>query len=438
MTTSSRPDQVVGPLTVMRFVLDPRVRAEPYAYYRALREQQPVHHSAMAVTLLTRYDDVQALLTNPAVESNERHANDSLGAGRDGGGLLSEAPGRLLFRLERLTNRGGPNGRAFAKMANRFLILMDPPDHTRLRSLASRAFTPRVAEQARPMIETIAHDLLDRHEQAGRMDLIEAYAYQLPVIVICRLLGVPESDFPRFHKWVNDLVVGLDVISVLSPRAARRANDATVALDTYFRDLIASRRREPGDDLLSSLVSASDDGDRLSEEELVAFAVLLLAAGHETTANLLGNGMWHLFANQDQLDALRTDADLGPNAVNELLRYDSPIQLVQRIATTDIEIGGEEVAAGRRVVGLLGAANRDPERFDAPDELRLHRENCQPMSFGFGIHHCLGAALARVEAEVGLRVLLDRHPNLRCELIQPRWKPTMIFRGLRELPVAWG
>ena len=302
-------------------------------------------------------------------------------------------------------------------MIHRFLILMDPPDHTRLRQLVSRAFSPKVADAARPMIEQSADELLDRLEPTGSADLLSTYAYRLPVLVICRLLGVPPDDDVRFRGWVADMVVGLDVGGVISRTALARADAAATALDGYFRDLISRRRVTPQDDLLSELIGAADGDDRLSEDELVAFATLLLAAGHETTANLIGNGLWHLFGNPDQLEAFRgADQPGRRRAVEELLRYDSPVQLVQRITTEEITIGATSIPAGRPVIGLLGAGNRDPDRFDRPGQLDLDRRDCHPLSFGFGAHHCLGAALARTEAEIALGHLVDRFGDLRPQI----------------------
>ncbi len=323
-------------------------------------------------------------------------------------------------------------------MTRRFLILMDPPDHTRLRQLASRAFSPRVSEAARPMIAKLADELLDRLEMAGSAELLSSYAYRLPVLVICRLLGVPAEDDVRFRRWVADMVVGLDVGGVLSKGALGRADAAAVAIDRYFRDLISQRRRQPQDDLLSTLIAAADGDDRFSEEELVAFATLLLAAGHETTANLIGNGLWHLFEHPDQLERFReADQPARSQAVEELLRYDSPVQMVQRATTAEVTIGTTTIPAGRAVMALLGAGNHDPERFADPDRLDISRADCHPLSFGFGAHHCLGAPLARAEAEIALGHLLDRFPRLRPQIREPRWRPTMVFRGLQSLPCAF-
>lgn len=255
--------------------------------------------------------------------------------------------------------------------------------------------------------------------------------------MICELLGVPTEDHARFGQWVPDVVAGLDAGSVTSRRIRRRADESAVAITAYLRDLIERRRADPDDRLLSRLIAAADGEDRLSENELVSFAALLLIAGHETTANLMGNGLWALWRHADQFQRWRSEPDLRPRGIEELLRFDTPVQLVQRIPLEPIDVGGAPIAPHRFVMLLLGAANRDPERFSEPHRLDLGRDEGPPTSFGFGIHHCIGAALARAEGLIGLGVLFDRFPRLRVVLDEPRWKSNIIFRGLRELPVRW-
>ncbi|MDH5238025.1 MAG: cytochrome P450, partial [Acidimicrobiia bacterium] len=276
--------------SVLRFLADPRARADPYPMYARVREADPVHHTMLGVTLVTRYDDVLEVLRHPAMSSIDNNVDISFGAGRHGKGRVLEAPGRALFHLERRRFRRTRTG-ILPTMINRFLILMDPPDHTRMRRLASRAFTPRVAEAARPMIEKTALELLDQLEPHGRADLLRDYFYMLPTRVICELLGVPSGDVGPMHHWVRQIVRVLD-INERGGGYLHEVEAAALALDGYFRTLIERRRAQPADDLLSALVAARDRGDQLSEEELVAFSVLLFAAGHETTSNLMGNGLW--------------------------------------------------------------------------------------------------------------------------------------------------
>lgn len=423
-------------IDTVRFLLSPGYRADPYPLYDRLRNHERVHHASVGVTLVSGYDECMQVLKHPAASSDERHADLSFGAGRAGAGLLAEAPGRLIFKLADSKSMGVGSG-AFIQLAQRLLISMDPPDHTRIRALASRAFTPNVVERMRSDIEALAHRLLDELEPRGGTELLETYCYRFPVIVICRLLGVPVDDHERFGVWVPDVVAGLDAAAVASKKVRHRADAAAIGLDRYLRALIERRRSDPADDLLSDLIAAADGEDRLSEDELVAFAALLLIAGHETTANLIGNGLWHLWRNADQFHRWRSEPGIRRQGVEELLRYDSPVQLAERIPTEDIDVGGTRVAAGRFVMVMLGAANRDPLRFSRPERLDLGRDEGPSISFGFGIHHCIGAPLARAEAEVALGALFDRLPRLRVTLDEPRWKPTLIFRGLRELPVRW-
>jgi cytochrome P450 len=421
--------------SVLRFLASPKARANPYPMYARLRDEDPVHHSVLGATIVSRHADVMEVFRHPDMSSRDANTNIAFREGRHGRGRVLEFPGRLLFHLERRRYREAQDG-VLPSLIDRFLILLDPPDHGRIRGLASRAFTPKVADAARPMIEKTALELLDRIEPEGGADLLADYFYQLPTRVICELLGVPPDDVGPFHGWVRQIVRVLD-IDERGGGNIPEVEQAAVELDRYFRTLIAARRERPADDLLSALVRARDDGDRLSEEELVAFAVLLFAAGHETTSNLMGNGVWHLFANPEQLARFREEPQMRPNAVEELLRYDSPIQLTQRIPLRDVEIGGTRIVAGRPIVNLMGSANRDPRRFPDPDRLDIGRGDCQPVSFGFGIHHCLGAALARVEAEIGLGALLDRFPDLQLVDSEPRWRRTIVFRGVESLRARW-
>jgi cytochrome P450 len=375
-------------------------------------------------------------LRHPRASSDERHLDLGLLHGREGAGLIREVPGRLVLRLADHYGRTTTSG-PFLDLSRQLLIGLDPPSHTRIRSLASHAFSPRMVERARPRIEALAHHVLDEVAADGGTDLLATYCYVLPVVVICELLGVPPDDHRAFRAWVPDFIAGLDVAAATSRRVRRRADDAAVALTRYFHDLIRRRRVDPDDRLLSALIASSDGDDRLDQDELVALTALLLIAGHETTANLMGNGLIHLWNHADQFSRWRSEPDLRSAGVEELLRYDSPIQLVQRIPLEPIEIGDSRLPAGRCVLLLLGAANRDPRRFRSPDRLDLARREGAAMSFGFGVHHCMGAALARAETEIGLGVLFDRYPRLRVTVERPQWKPTLIFRGLRQLPVRW-
>lgn len=423
---------------LVRFVTRPTARSDPYPMYARLRDATPVVHSALGVTLVSGHDEITEALRHPAMSSVESHFDTTIRAGRDGLGLAHELPARLLIRAILTVQRGAPTGE-FLAMTKRFIVRMDPPGHTRIRGLASRAFTPRTVDDARPMLRSItdeALDALDVDLRAGRpVDLLERFAYRIPIVAICRLLGVPEEDQARVCDRVPALVSGFDVDGLMSRSTVAEADPAAAEIGDYFRALAAHRRSDPGDDLFSRLVEATADGDRLDDDELVAFAALLFAAGYETTANLIGNGFWHLCQHPDQLDRWRDDPTIRRNGVEELLRWEGPIQMTQRIPLEPVTIGGVDLAPGRQVVLLLAAGNRDPRTHTRPEELDLGRADARPLSFGFGIHHCIGAALARAEAEIALGALVDRYPTLRPTTDAPNWRPSIIFRGLSELPV---
>ncbi len=383
---------------------DPAVMADPYPYYRLMREQDPVHWSdTVRSWLLTRHADVSELLRD-----------DRFSADR----TLSE---RYV---------PPPPGRA---RAARSMLVVDPPDHTRLRNLASKAFTPRMVERLRPRIESISTDLVDRLGREREVDLIADFAYPLPVIVIAEMLGVPARDRAQFQEWSAVLVKGLDpFVDAATYEAVFDARDALV---DYLRGIVAERRQEPRDDLITGMIAAREKGDFLSEGELVAMCNLLLVAGHETTVNLIGGGTLALLRWPDQLDRLRREPALARTAVEELLRYASPVQWTGRVALAELELGGRRIVRSQSVVGFLGAANRDPAVFADPDRLDIGRDPNPNMAFGRGIHFCLGAPLARLEAQVALPMLVDRFPDLRLAG-EPEPRPTWNLRGLARLPVA--
>jgi cytochrome P450 len=317
------------------------------------------------------------------------------------------------------------------------MLFQDPPDHTRLRGLVSKAFTPRAVEILRNEIAGIVEQLLDKVKGEQTFDLMATLAYPLPVLVICELLGVAEQDRYRFGAWSRALGEGFDNMSNQDPEVLRRGNEAAAGLTEYFLELVEARRKEPRDDLLSGMIAAEEKGDRLSEDELLATCVLLFFAGHETTVNLIGNGTLALLRNPDQAELLRKRPELLPNAVEELLRYDSPVQRTGRTVISDVEIGGLSLHPGQRVNLLIGAANRDPRQFPDPDRLDVTRGNAaQHLSFASGIHYCVGAPLARLEAQLAIGALLRRYPHLRVATDRPRWRRTFVLRGLESLPVA--
>jgi cytochrome P450 len=307
-----------------------------------------------------------------------------------------------------------------------------------LRGLVVKAFTARRVEDMRPKIQAIVDDSIDRVIGQGRMDLISDFAFRLPVIVICDMLGIPETDREIFFKRERTGGRLLDPVP-LSRAEIDEANAAHANSEAYFQRLFDLRRREPGDDLTTQLVQAEEAGSKLSNEELTANIILLFGAGHETTVNLIGNALLALHRNPDQLELLKSNLSLMPNAIEEFLRYDSSVQLTYHVAMEDVEIGGVKIPQGDNVMCLLGSANHDPAVYpDHPDRLDITRPNVRPLSFGGGIHFCLGAQLARLEAEVALTTLLRRIPNLRIDDVEnPKWRPTFVLRGLKELPASW-
>ena len=389
--------------------LSVQLRQDPYPAYARLRSKDPIHRSELIKGwVLTRHADVTSVLRDPRFSADQdKNGNQQIN--------MDEA---------------GPYYRWFDKT----LLAIDPPDHTRLRSLASKAFTPRAIERLRPRIAEIVNELLDRVESKGGMDVIRDLAYPLPVIVIAEMLGVPPEDRDKFKHWSDDIGEGLEPI--LTPDQLRRANKSVVAAGDYIRGIIRQRRQDPRDDLVSALVAVEEQGDRLSEDELLAMLVLLLAAGNETTTNLIGNGLLALLRNPGELRRLQEDHSLIENGIEELLRYDSPVQMTGRVALEDLEIAGRPIKKGEFCATILGAANRDPAVFPDPDRLDVGRTGLRHVSFGMGVHYCLGAPLARAEGQIAFDILLDRMPHLRLGG-RPEWRPTLLLRGLRTLPVTF-
>jgi len=384
--------------------------ADPYPFYHRLREADPVHQSPLGFWVLTRYDDCVMVLRDPRF-------------GRAGfEGLLESVYGNTVEQ-----------GRLPTSM-----LFRDPPDHTRLRGLVSRAFTPRVVEALRPRIQQIVDGLLDRVQSAGRMEVISDLAYPLPVIVISEMLGVPEEDRERIKQWSADIARSLDAIGLpTDPEIVDRGRTGRHAIGDYFRSLIPERKKRPRGDLLSLLIEAEEQGDKLSEGELLATCVLLYIAGHETTVNLIGNGLLALLRHPKELERLRDAPSLIQSAVEELLRYDGPVQRTARITNADVELAEHKIPKGSMVVPVIGAANRDPAHFPDPDRLDVSRPDNRHIAFGFGIHFCLGAPLARLEGQITLGTLLHRLPRLALSTERPEWRESQVLRGLKALPVSF-
>jgi pimeloyl-[acyl-carrier protein] synthase len=390
----------------------PEMLADPYPVYHRLRSTDPVHWSErIGRWVLTRYDDVVQALSDPRLSS------ERVGPGARqpevGGGSLPARPG----------------------IPENMLLFSDPPKHTRLRGLVNKAFTPRVLDAMRTRIQAIVDEALNAVQDTGHMEVIADLSYPLAATVIAELLGVPPEDRDHFGHWARGFVPRFTDPTPAEDQ--RRMLESSTALSAYLSALVAGRRAEPREDLLSSLVQAQKERDRLSTEELFANMILLLIAGLETTAQLIGNGTWALLCHPDQLQLLLREPARIRWAIEELLRYDTPVQWAGRIATEDLEIGGGQIRSGQWVMPMLGAANRDPAQFPDPDRLDIAREDIRHVAFGYGPHFCLGAPLARLEAQIAFETLLRRMPNLRLEGEPPRHRENFAIRGLEALWVAF-
>src|SRR5436853_1419935 len=382
--------------------LSPEFIRDPYPYYERLRTTDPMHLTPFGAFVASRHAEASHVLRD------KRFGKDF---------------------VDRTVRRYGPQimeQPVFRSMSH-WMLHLDPPDHTRLRGLMVKAFTARRVEDMRPRIQQVVDQSLDRMIPQGRMDLIEDFAFRLPVTIICDMLGIPDEHRETFYAGSRDSGRILEPVP-LSPEDIRQGNARTAMGAMYFQQLFELRRKNPGDDLTTQLVQAEEDGSKLSNEELVANIILLFGAGHETTVNLIGNGLLALFRNPDQLALLKAKPELTTNAVEEFLRYDSSVQLTGRVALEDIEdLGGKRIPKGETVLCLVGSANHDPAVYpDHPEQLDITRPNVRPLSFGGGIHFCLGAQLARIEAGIAISTLLRRLPDLRLDdAANPEWRPTL-------------
>jgi cytochrome P450 len=406
-------------LDFLSVALTPEFREDPYQFFSLLREHEPVHQTPFGVYLVSRHADASAIVRDPHLSTDQQNSD--------------------LFRTFAEANPPSDDDTMNQdRMNNVVMLFMDPPDHTRLRGLVSKAFTPKMVERLRMRVQKIVDERLDEVEARGdgRMDVVTDLAYPLPVVIICELLGVPPEDHATFSAWSSELAASIDPDPLVSPDQRVRIEAAGNAFLEYFGDLIERRRRSLRDDLLSALIDAEEGGDRLTEEELLGTALFLLIAGHETAVNLIGNGTLALLQHRDQLERLRDDPSLDRHTVEELLRFDSPVQLTQRITLDEYQVGDVTIRKGQNLVPLLGAANRDPEEFDEPDRLDLGRENAnRNVAFGGGHHFCLGAALARLEGEVAIGTLVRRFSDIELAG-EPVRRTTFTLRGLEHLPVA--
>ena len=394
--------------------LSPDFIKNPYPHYARLREIDPMHQTPFGAFVASRHAEASLVLRD------KRFGKDY---------------------VERTRRRYGAeimNQPVFRSMSH-WMLQADPPDHSRLRGLVVKAFTARRVEDMRPRIQEIVDQAIDAVIDRGQMDLIEDFAFRLPVTIICDMLGIPEEHREVFYKSSRDGGRLLDPVP-LSPEEIKKGNEGNLMAQMYFQQLFELRRRNPADDLTTQLVQAEEDGNKLTNEELTANIILLFGAGHETTVNLIGNGLLALHRNPDQLALLKARPELITKAIEEFLRYDSSVQMTGRVALEDIEdLGGKRIPKGDSVLCMLGSANHDPAVYpDRPDRLDITRPNLKPLSFGGGIHFCLGAQLARIEAEIAIATLLRRLPDLRLDDAEnPEWRPTFVLRGVKRLPASW-
>ena len=397
---------------------DPAFRADPYPYYDRLRSEAPAYLAPGGSTVLTRYEDVFSVLRSNEV-SRDIEAN-----------AIADPTDEIAMR-RRERRRGGAKS----------ILNLDPPDHTRLRRLVSKAFTPRQIELLRPGIEQMVDTALDAAADRGSIELIDELAFPVPFQVISELLDMPTDRADELRDWSQALTASLEPTATIDDLDA--AETAVLALVPYLIEVIEARRANPGDDLLSALLAVEDDGDTLSYEELISFVVLLYVAGHETTVNLIGNGVLALLHHPDQLDRWRHDPALDATAVDELLRFDGPVQHTVRVAMQPMSFadatGGEVIVEpGHTILTVLGAANRDPAMFDDPHTLRLDRANAgRHMAFAAGIHYCLGASLAKLEANVAITRLIRRFDRIELAA-EPHWRDRITIRGVGRMPLDLG
>ncbi|MFG1666349.1 cytochrome P450 [Streptomyces sp. Y7] len=391
---------------------DPAFLADPYPAYAELRARGRVHYyEPTDQWLVPHHADVSALLRERRLGRTYQHRFTHEDFGRT-------AP--------------PPEHEPFHVLNDHGMLDLEPPDHTRIRRLVSKAFTPRTVEQLKPYVRRLAGELVSGLVDAGGGDLLTDVAEPLPVAVIAEMLGIPEADRGQLRPWSAD-ICGMYELNP-SEETAAKAVRASVEFSDYLTELIAARRKEPGDDLMSGLIEAHDEGDRLTEQEMISTAVLLLNAGHEATVNATVNGWWALFRNPGALAALRADHSLIPSAIEELMRYDTPLQLFERWVLDDIEIDGTTIPRGAEIAMLFGSANHDPEVFETPDQLDLSRKENPHISFSAGIHYCIGAPLARIELAASMSALLEQAPTLR-PTAEPERKPNFVIRGLEGLRV---
>lgn len=414
MTTYMGTSSIGGkqdPALSLYHLLDPEVLANPYPLYHRLRSEDPVHWDPyLHIWVVTRYTDVVTVLQHFLANRTPR-------------------PEQLIaLGLSALT--------PLAQVLVRQMLFMDPPSHGRIRALVSTAFTPRRVEILHSHIQDITRSLLDAVQARGHMDVIADLAYPLPAIVTAEMLGLPASDWEQLTSWSADFAEALGNFQH-NPDHSQRVLRSLGEMTAYFHAVVQERQEHPRDDLIGALLTAEVDGDCLSEEEVVANSIMLMTGGQETTTNLIGNGLLTLLRHPDQFTKLRMDLSLIPSAIEELLRYESPIQYTSRLAPDDVQMGGKTIRKGQAVIAVIGAANRDPERFPDPDRLDICRQDNRHLAFAWGPHFCFGAPLARLEGHIAYDAVLRRMPDLTFSSGPVTWRENLGFRGLTALPITF-
>jgi pimeloyl-[acyl-carrier protein] synthase len=390
----------------------PGFKEDPHPFFHRLRSEDPVHWSPVfQIWVLTRYADVLSSLREERLSAN----------------------GRNWENYEKYFMRNGGPPPSSAQVYRHWMLQLDPPDHTRLRALVSKAFTPRVVEAMRTRIQQVTEDLLDRVQGRNTMDVVKDLAYPLPIIVIADMLGAPPSDYERIKKWSTDLLPSFS--PALSKEQLAQVSESASEFAAYVQNLIEERRRKPGDELIDGLIAARDGANRLTDAELVSTCVLLVVAGHLTTVQLVGRGFLLLLKNPAQMEKLRREPEFIGSAIEEMLRMEAPLQVVNRPALADFQIDGKTIRKGQLVLLSLAAANRDPAQFPDPDRFDIARAPNRHLGFGYGLHFCPGAPLARLEAEIAINTLLRRQPTIEPTDVKLEYEPSLILRGLNSLPV---
>lgn len=404
----SKTSTLVDPLNP----LTPEFLQDPYPTYRQLREEAPIFWSDKSkYWLITRYEDVHSILKDMSYEKQLQRWKQV---------------NPMVKMIPEVSKLMGTRAK--------WMLNMNPPDHTRLRGLVNRAFTPKMVNEMRPHIQEIADYIIDRLQDKEEFDLVADFAFPLPVVVIAEMLGVPREDREQFKLWSHALTDTLEPEPNIEKM--KQANKATEELYEYLRPLVAERRKNPKNDLITALAAAEEEGKKLTEDELLANCVLILVAGHETTVNLIGNAVRTLLQHQDQLDLLKANPDLIGSAIGEVLRFESPVQTTRRLAGETLELNGTKINEGDMLVLLLGAANRDPAQYENPDTFDIQRDTKKHMAYGHGIHHCLGSSLADAEAQIAVGTLFKRLPNLRLLDQKIEIRTPFALRGAKKLMVA--